>query len=409
MNRKSLVSLILALALLLSVGGPAVAQEADIVDTAVAAGDFTILVAAVQAAGLVDALKNDGPFTVFAPTDAAFAALEEAQPGILEALLADPTGALTDILLYHVLDGKVMAEAVTDGLVVQTLQGGEVTFSIVDGVPMINQAKIIATDIEASNGVIHVIDAVILPPAEEAEVETAEQPAPTPTPTPEEEAATDEAAVETAELADIVDTAVAAGSFETLVAAVQAAGLVDALKGDGPFTVFAPTDAAFAALEEAQPGILETLLAEPTGALTDILLYHVIFGKIMAADVTDGLVATTLLGEDVTFSVADGVVKINDATVIAADIEASNGVIHVIDAVLIPPAAEAEETTPAATPTPAPEPEATPTPVAEEEPAAPETLPTTGGNFGATPLIFVVVAAVVAGLAGSAWVTRRRA
>ena len=401
MKRTALVSLFLALALLLSVGSPVVAQDADIVDTAVAAGDFTILVAAVQAAGLVDALKSDGPFTVFAPTDAAFAALEEAQPGTLEALLADPTGDLTQILLYHVLDGKVMAEAVTDGLVVLTLQGGEVTFSIVDGVAKINQANIIVTDIEASNGVIHVIDAVILPPAAEAaEVETAAEPAPTATPAPEEEAA------ESAELADIVDTAVAAGGFETLVAAVQAAGLVDALKGEGPFTVFAPTDAAFAAVEEAQPGTLEALLADPSGLLTDILLYHVIAGKVMAADVTDGLVATTLLGEDVTFSVADGVVKINDATVIVVDIETSNGVIHVIDAVLLPPA---DEAAPESTATPAPEPAATATPVAEEESAAPETMPATGGNFGSNPLIFVVVAAVVMGLAGGVWVSRRRA
>jgi transforming growth factor-beta-induced protein len=350
----------------------------------------------------VDALKSDGPFTVFAPTDAAFAALEQAQPGVLAALLADPTGDLTQILLYHVLDGKVMAEAVTDGLVVPTLQGSEVTFSIVDGVAKINQATIIVTDIEASNGVIHVIDAVLLPPAQEA-METAEEPAPTATPAPEEEMA-----AESAELADIVDTAVAAGGFETLVAAVQAAGLVDALKGEGPFTVFAPTDAAFAAVEEAQPGTLEALLADPGGLLTDILLYHVIAGKVMAADVTDGLVATTLLGEDVTFSVADGIVKINDATVIVADIEASNGVIHVIDAVLLPPA---DEAAPAVTATPVAEeePAATATPVAAEEPAAPETMPATGGNFGSNPLIFVVVAAVVMGLAGGVWVTRRRA
>ncbi len=285
------------------------AAMADIVDTAVAAGNFTTLVAAVQAAGLVDALKGEGPFTVFAPTDEAFAALPE---GTVEGLLADPE-ALSNILLYHVVPGKVMAADVRDGLTAATLQGSEVTFSVSDDGVKINDANIIATDIEASNGVIHVIDAVILPPAEEAA----------------EESMSEEAA-----MADIVDTAVAAGNFTTLVAAVQAAGLVDALKGEGPFTVFAPTDEAFAALPE---GTVEGLLADPE-ALSNILLYHVVPGKVMAADVRDGLTAATLQGSEVTFSVSDDGVKINDANIIATDIEASNGVIHVIDAVILPPA-----------------------------------------------------------------------
>ena len=140
------------------------AAPKDIVDTAVAAGSFTTLVAAVQAAGLVDALKGEGPFTVFAPTDEAFAALPKET---LDALLADPK-ALAEILTYHVLAGKVMAADVTDGLSAPTLAGPAVAFTIVDGKPMINDANIVATDVVASNGVIHVIDKVILPPAEEA-------------------------------------------------------------------------------------------------------------------------------------------------------------------------------------------------------------------------------------------------
>lgn len=132
---------------------------------------------------------------------------------------------------------------------------------------------------------------------------------------------------------DIVDTAMAADDFNTLVTAVQAAGLVDALKGEGPFTVFAPTDAAFAALPE---GTLDSLL-EDTDALNQVLLYHVVSGAVMAADVTDGLEAETLQGETVSFSVSDDGVMINDANIIATDIEASNGVIHVIDAVILPP------------------------------------------------------------------------
>ena len=135
-----------------------------------------------------------------------------------------------------------------------------------------------------------------------------------------------------AALMDIVDTAVAAGSFTTLVTAVQAAGLVDTLKGEGPFTVFAPTDAAFAALPE---GTLESLLAD-IPALTDILLYHVVPGKVMAADVMSLTSATTAQGSDLAILVEDGKVMINGATVITTDIEASNGVIHVIDAVLVP-------------------------------------------------------------------------
>ena len=313
MKRFSVLSILLVLALLVGACGtpatPAPAPTAvptmvpepvmmDIVDTAAGAGSFTTLLAAAEAAGLVDALKGDGPLTVFAPTDDAFAALPA---GTVEALLADPE-ALAAILLYHVVPGKVMAADVTDGLVAETLNGATVRFSTMGGV-MINGANVIAADVEASNGVIHVIDAVILPPAPEAA------------------------------LMDIVDTAAGAGSFTTLLAAAEAAGLVDALKGDGPLTVFAPTDDAFAALPA---GTVEALLADPE-ALAAILLYHVVPGKVMAADVTDGLVAETLNGATVRFSTMGGVM-INGANVIAADVEASNGVIHVIDAVILPPA-----------------------------------------------------------------------
>ena len=268
----------------------------DIVDIAVEAGSFNTLVAAVQAAGLVDALKGEGPFTVFAPSDEAFAKLPE---GTVEALLEDPEGALTRILLYHVVPGKVMAADVSDGLTAETLRGAEVSFSVMDGKVMINDAEIVATDIEASNGVIHVIDSVILPPE------------------------------------DLVDVAIGAGSFNTLVAAVQAAGLEEALRGKGPFTVFAPTDEAFAKLPE---GTVEALLADPE-ALAEILLYHVISGKVMAADVADGLEAETLQGSMVRFAIhSDGKPAIQDALILATDIEAFNGVIHVIDTVILPPA-----------------------------------------------------------------------
>jgi uncharacterized surface protein with fasciclin (FAS1) repeats len=132
--------------------------------------------------------------------------------------------------------------------------------------------------------------------------------------------------------ADIVDTAVAAGSFSTLVAAVQAAGLVETLKGEGPFTVFAPTDEAFAALPE---GTVEGLLADPA-ALGAILTYHVIAGKVMSGDLTEGMTAATVNGADVTITLEGGA-KINGANIVQADIETTNGVIHVIDAVILPP------------------------------------------------------------------------
>ena len=132
--------------------------------------------------------------------------------------------------------------------------------------------------------------------------------------------------------ADIVDTAVAAGNFSTLVTAVKAAGLVDTLKSDGPFTVFAPNDAAFAKIPAAD---LNALIADKD-ALTKVLTYHVVAGKVMAADLSDGQVVKTLNGQDLTVSIKDGKVMINGATVTAADLTGSNGVIHVVDAVLLP-------------------------------------------------------------------------
>ncbi len=134
-------------------------------------------------------------------------------------------------------------------------------------------------------------------------------------------------------VADIVATADAAGTFTTLLAAATAAGLVETLQGEGPLTVFAPTDEAFAALPE---GTVEGLLAD-IPALTAILTYHVVPGAVMSGDLSDGMTATTVNGADITVTIDGSTVMINDATVIAADIEASNGVIHVIDSVILPP------------------------------------------------------------------------
>jgi transforming growth factor-beta-induced protein len=282
----------------------------SIVDIAVADGRFTTLVAAVQAAGLAETLSGEGPFTVFAPTDEAFAALPA---GTLDELLKpENKQQLTDILLYHVIPGKVMAADVTglNGQMADTaLEGKQIGIKVDMGNVYLNEnTKIIITDIEASNGVIHVIDTVLLPPADEAVMEKL----------------------------DIVDTAVADGRFTALVAAVQAADLAETLKGEGPFTVFAPTDDAFAALPA---GTLDSLLLpENKQQLTDILLYHVVSGNVMASDVVGMTSAPTALGKDITVKVQDGKVFLNDnVQIIITDIETANGVIHVLDAVLLPP------------------------------------------------------------------------
>jgi transforming growth factor-beta-induced protein len=301
--------------------GPApteVAAAADIVDTAVAAGSFKTLAAALGAAGLVDTLKGDGPFTVFAPTDDAFAALPA---GLVDALLKPENKAtLVQILTYHVVAGKVLAADVTAGPV-ETVEGSEATIST-DGGVKIDGANVVATDIMASNGVIHVIDAVLVPKGVDAAALLAPAPAATDAPKTTDVAAS----------ADIVDTAVAAGSFNTLAAALGAAGLVDTLKGDGPFTVFAPTDDAFAALPA---GLVEKLLLPANkDVLVKILTYHVVAGKVLAADVKAGPVKT-VEGSEATITI-DGGVKIDKANVVTTDVMATNGVIHVIDAVLVP-------------------------------------------------------------------------
>ncbi len=288
------------------------AAAGDIVAVAAANPDFSTLVAAVQAAGLVETLQSEGPFTVFAPTNEAFAALPA---GLVDALLLpENVEALQAVLTYHVVPGKVLAADVKDGEVA-TAQGENITLSTMGGVK-VNDANVIATDVMASNGVIHVIDAVIVPPS----LDVASL-----LPAPETTAPAADG--------DIVAVASANPDFSTLVAAVQAAGLVETLQGEGPFTVFAPTNEAFAALPA---GLVDKLLLpENKDILVAILTYHVVSGKVMAADVMAGDVPS-VQGENIAVT-TDGGVKVNGANVIATDVEASNGVIHVIDAVILPP------------------------------------------------------------------------
>jgi transforming growth factor-beta-induced protein len=276
--------------------GPVAHTEttADIVDTAVKAGSFTTLVKAVQAADLVETLKGKGPFTVFAPTDAAFAAVPA---DTLNALLADKA-ALTKVLTYHVVPGRITAADAMKADWAETAMGQSLRIqSDANGVT-VDGARVITADIETSNGIIHVIDRVILPRK------------------------------------DIVDTAVAAGSFKTLVTAVKAADLVETLKGKGPFTVFAPADSAFAKLPA---GTVESLVKNKP-ALTGVLTYHVISGRILSTDLEIGSVMpATVNGQTLNVTKArDGSVTVNGAKVVSADILCGNGVIHVIDAVVLP-------------------------------------------------------------------------
>ena len=330
---------------------PAPEAPGTIVEVAVASEAFPTLVAAVQAAGLVEVLNSEGPFTVFAPTEEAFAAALDALGVTAEVLLAD-TELLTAVLTYHVLPLAAPAETVLtlDGQSVTTVGGADVAITIDGNIVMVNDATVVTADIEASNGVIHVIDTVLLPPVPESDDTDAPDEPEAPEMSEaeemsESEAADESEAPESEAPGTIVEVAVASEAFPTLVAAVQAAGLVDVLNSDGPFTVFAPTEEAFAAALAALGVSAEDLLAD-TDLLTAVLTYHVLPVAAPAETVLtlDGQGVTTVNGADVAITIDGGTVMVNNATVVAADIGASNGVIHVIDAVLLPPAPESEDT-----------------------------------------------------------------
>jgi uncharacterized surface protein with fasciclin (FAS1) repeats len=277
-------------------------QKADIVDTAVAAGSFKTLAAALGAANLVDTLKGKGPFTVFAPTDAAFAKLPKGTVATLLKKQNLPT--LTSILTYHVVAGNMPAKMVLKQAGLVTLNGQRASLAIDKmSKASIAGATIVTTDIQCSNGVIHVIDAVMMPTS-----------------------------------GNIVDVASKAGTFNTLIAAAKAAGLVGTLTSKGPFTVLAPTDAAFAKLPA---GTVEMLLRpENKAKLASILTYHVVAGRAFAADVAKATSVKSVQGSAIKITAKNGKVMANNATIVATDINASNGVVHVIDQVIMPPAAK---------------------------------------------------------------------
>jgi len=299
-----LMSLLLAAALLFSFGcsdddpAPMPPEEESIIDIASGNNNFSTLVAAIQRADLVDELNAAGPFTVFAPTNQAFT-----DAGITD-VNAVPVEQLRDILLYHVVNGRVMASQVSTGEVPTLLEGFNLNV-VVDGSTItINEDITVTTqDLSASNGVIHVIDGILMP---------------------EEETNT---------IADIV---MGNENFSTLLAAVLAADLDEALLEQGPFTVFAPTNAALEAYLTDNGLTAEQLLQSPD--LASILSYHVVEGEVPASAVAAGGVPT-LAGPSFYVSIdPDGEVWINGNTkVVDTDIMADNGIIHVIDYVITPP------------------------------------------------------------------------
>lgn len=295
---KTSVALAATVALSLSATLTNAAEKKDIVDTAVGAGSFKTLAAALGAADLAGALKGEGPFTVFAPTDEAFKKLPA---GTVETLLKpENKDQLIAILKYHVVPGKVMSQDVVKLKGAKTLNGQRADIQVQGDQVKVDGATVETVDIDCSNGVIHVIDSVILPSDK-----------------------------------NLVETAAEAEKFKTLLTAAKAAGLADVLANKGPFTVFAPTDDAFAKLPEGT--IASLLKPENKEKLAEILKYHVVSGRVYSEDALAAKKAKTLQGKPVKISAKKGVAKVNKAKLLATDIDASNGVIHVIDTVIMPP------------------------------------------------------------------------
>ena len=258
--------------------------------------DHTTLKTAIDACALDGVLSGAGPFTLFAPTDAAFNLLPA---GTVTALLND-IPQLTDILKHHVVADSVMSGMLSNGQVVTTLLGTDITVTINSSGVFIDNAQVTVADLVADNGVVHVIDAVLLPPTP-------------PTNT----------------IYDIVSNS---QDHTTLKTAIDACELDVVLSGAGPFTLFAPTEAAFNLL----PAGTVTALLNDIPQLTNILKHHVVADSVMSGMLSNGQVVTTLLGTDITVTINSSGVFIDNAQVTVADLVADNGVVHVIDAVLLP-------------------------------------------------------------------------
>jgi uncharacterized surface protein with fasciclin (FAS1) repeats len=328
MRKLAVVLALLALAIGLVV--PAFAQERPDIPTLLANdGRFTTLLAAVEAADLVDALSGEGPLTVFAPSDEAFATALEALGMTPEDVMADPD-LLAQVLTYHVVPGRYFFRQLTGGPELETLQGETVQIDLTDGVFTINGVNISDVDNVASNGIVHVIDGVILPTAVTAAMTP---PEPTEAPPEPTEAPSGQAAVRPS----ISETLATDERFSTLASLVEAAGLTETLNSGGPFTVLAPTNEAVDAALAFLGVTADDLLANPEG-LAQVLNYHVIPQRQLFRNLIRGAVLESVNGASVAFIEGPGgFLTANGATISDVDNVAGNGVIHVIDSVLIPP------------------------------------------------------------------------
>ena len=274
------------------------AADNSIVAVAQAAGGFDTLLAAATAAGLAEALASNGPFTVFAPVDAAFAELPQA--AVNNLLQPENRETLASLLQHHVVSGRIDAAGVIEAGELESLAGTPLTVEVEGDEVRIGGVRIVQTDIGADNGIIHVVEQVLFPEG----------------------------------FACIATVAQRSGQFDTLLAAAEAAGLMDALSVQGPFTVFAPTDAAFSALPE---GTVEGLLQpENRSDLERLLQHHIVAGRLPAEDVLAAETLDTLAGTTLPISMDGEQPRIGGAGITATDVMASNGVIHVIDTVLTP-------------------------------------------------------------------------
>lgn len=297
------------------VGGAAMFADKNIIENVSNASNLTTLVTAVKAAELVETLQGSGPFTVFGPNNGAFSALPA---GTVENLIKPENKAtLQDILKYHVVSGKYLAGDLKDGQTLTTVQGQTLKVTKKDGKTMINDAEIETPDVVQSNGVAHVITKVLLPNSNP----------------------TVGGAAMSKDL-DLVANISNAPNLSTVVSAIQAAGLVEALKGPGPFTAFGPDNSAFGKVPAAT--LADLLKPENKATLQAVLQYHVVSGKYLVADLTNGQELTTLNGQKLTVVKEGNTVKLqsttagNIATITTADVVQSNGVAHVIDTVLLP-------------------------------------------------------------------------
>ena len=279
-----------------SIQNPGSENSTGLADDMSVEKQFSTLLSAIDTAGLSEVIAS-GQFTIFAPTNEAFAKIPK---DTLEGLLKDKE-ALTDILLYHTVPGQLKASDVLDLDSIETANAKKLVVEIMDGDVFISNAKILQTDILSDDDIFHAIDTVLVPESNNSEP-------------------------------SIIDIAKESGSFQTLLIAATEAGLLDILSSEGPFTLFAPTDRAFSKIPE---DTLNALIADKE-ALTKVLLNHVVPGKLDASKVLEQTILKTANNLELQISLRDGIPYVGDSKIIATDVMASNGVIHVVDSVILP-------------------------------------------------------------------------